>query len=135
MTATRIFLGFNALIFIGYGLLCLASPSVVADQTGMQLATGVASIEVRAMYGGLQTAVGLLCLAGAARPALQPGVLLAMAFLFFGLASGRMFGIAVDADPGSYNILALVFETIFAAISVALLARRGPEQGSQTAVG
>ena len=133
MIATRIFLGFNALIFVGYGLVCLAAPSVVADQTGMQLATGVASVEVRAMYGGLQTAVGLLCLAGAARPLLQPGVLLALTFLFFGLASGRMLGIAVEPEPGSYNILALVFETMFAGISVTLLARSGATQGSQTA--
>ena len=131
--AAKLFLGFNALLFIGYGLACLAYPSVVADQTGMQLTTGVASVEVRAMYGGLQTAVGLLCLAGALRPALQPGVLLALAFVFFGLASGRMFGIAVDAEPGNYNIFALLFETVFAAITVALLARSG--ETTQTATG
>ncbi len=129
--ATKIFLGINALLFIGYGLVCLVSPSVVADQTGLQLATGVASVEVRAMYGGLQTAVGLLCLAGA--PGLQPGVLLAMVFLFFGLASGRMLGIAIDSEPGSYNIFALLFETVFAVISVALLARSRAAAGSQVA--
>ncbi len=131
--ATKIFLGINALLFIGYGLVCLVSPSVVADQTGLQLATGVASVEVRAMYGGLQTAVGLLCLAGATRPGLQPGVLLAMVFLFFGLASGRMLGIAIDPELGSYNIFALLFETVFAVISVALLARSRAAAGSQVA--
>ena len=121
--AAKIFLGLNALIFVGYGLMCLASPAVVADQTGIQLATGVASTEVRAMYGGLQTAVGLLALAGAMRPALQPSVLFTLMFLFFGLASGRIIGILVDPDPGSYNFTAAAFETSFGAISAALLAR------------
>ena len=96
--ATKIFLGINALLFIGYGLVCLVSPRVVADQTG-----------------------------------LQPGVLLAMVFLFFGLASGRMLGIAIDPEPGSYNIFALLFETVFAVISVALLARSRAAAGSQVA--
>ncbi len=121
--AAKIFLGLNALVFVGYGLVCLASPAVVADQTGMQLATGVARTEVRAMYGGLQTAVGLLALAGAMRPALQPTVLLTFVFLFFGLASGRIVGILVDPDPGFYNFSAAAFETLFGAISTALLAR------------
>ncbi len=58
--AARIFLGITAAVFIGYGLVCLASPEVVANATGMNLATSTASVEVRAMYGGLQTAVGLL---------------------------------------------------------------------------
>ena len=121
--ATRIFLGLNALVFVGYGLVCLLSPSVVADQTGMVLATGVARTEVRAMYGGLQIAVGLLSLAGVMRPALQPSVLFTLLFLFFGLASGRILGILVEPDPGSYNFSAAAFETLFGAISAALLSR------------
>ena len=119
----KIFLGLNALIFVGYGLVCLASPSVVAEQTGMQLATGVAAAEVRAMYGGLQIAVGLLALAGLVRPALQPAVLLALVFLFFGLASGRLIGILVEPDPGAYNLTAVVFESLFGAFSAWLLTR------------
>jgi hypothetical protein len=124
---TRIFLGANAVLFIGYGLVCLASPSVVADQTGMQLATGVASAEVRAMYGGLQTAVGLLALLGLLRPGLRPAVLLAFVFAFFGLASGRMLGILVDADPGAYNLVAFAFEASFGVIALRLLSRSAPE--------
>lgn len=128
--ATKIFLGFNAVVFIGYGLMCLVSPAVVADQTGMQLATGVASTEVRAMYGGLQTAIGLLALAGLLRPGLQASVLLTLVFLYFGLASGRMLGIVVDAEPGSYNLGAVAFESLFGVISLVLLTR-----ASSTAAG
>jgi hypothetical protein len=121
--AIKIFLGLNALVFIGYGLYCLALPSAVADQTGMQLSTGVATVEVRAMYGGLQTAIGLLALAGILRPAMQSAALIALAFLFFGLASGRMVGIAIDPDPGAYNFGAVAFEAVFAAIAAGLLVK------------
>jgi hypothetical protein len=121
--AIKIFLGLNALIFVGYGLYCLAVPSVIADQTGMQLATGVATTEVRAMYGGLQTAIGLLALAGILRPAVQPAALLVLAFLLFGLASGRMVGIVLDTDPGTYNFAAVAFEATFAAIAAGLLVK------------
>lgn len=124
---TKLFLGANAALFIVYGLMCLASPSIVADQTGMQLATGVASAEVRAMYGGLQTAVGLLALLGLMRPALQPGVLLALVFVFFGLASGRMVGILVDPDPGTYNFAAFAFESVFGMLSLMLLSKSATE--------
>jgi hypothetical protein len=121
--AVKIFLGVNALLFIGYGLACLASPVLVADLAGMALTTGVATAEVRAMYGGLQTAIGLLALLGILRPAIQPAVLLALGFLFIGLASGRAIGILVEPDAGAYNTSALVFEAAFGALAVLLLSR------------
>lgn len=126
--ATKIFLGLNALLFIGYGLWCLAWPSVVADQTGMALTTGVASAEVRAMYGGLQTAIGLLALLGLLRPGTQAAVLLALGFLFVGLASGRAIGIAAVPDAGIYNSAALIFEALFGVLALVLLSRNAAAQ-------
>ena len=121
--ATRVFLAINAALFIVYGLMCLASPGIVAEQTGMQIATGDASAEMRAMYGGLQTALGLLALAAVLRPELTRAVLLAFVFLFFGLASGRLVGIVIDAGVGSYNFAAFGFEVLFGALSALLLVR------------
>ena len=128
--ATKIFLGLNALLFIGYGLACLVSPSLVADQTGMVLASGVASAEVRAMYGGLQTAIGLLALLGILRPGMQGACLLALGFLYFGLASGRAIGIMVETDTGAYNTGALIFEAVFGALAVMLLSRTASDQSA-----
>ena len=128
--AARIFLGLNALVFIGYGLVCLASPSIVAEQTGMVLSTGVASAEVRAMYGGLQTAVGLLALLGFLRPAMRATILLVLAVLFFGLASGRAVGILVETDPGAYNVMAVIFEAAFGGLALGLLSRAAQEPGA-----
>jgi hypothetical protein len=121
--ATRIFLGFLAALFIGYGLACLASPAILADATGMQLPTGTATVEVRAMYGGLQTAVGLLALLALLREPLRSPVLMCLGVILFGLASGRLVGIAVDVDPGSYNYGAFAFESLSAAAAFALLSR------------
>jgi hypothetical protein len=121
--AARVFLGFTGLLFTGYGLACLASPGIVADATGMQLATGTATVEVRAMYGGLQTALGLLALLAVVREPLRAPALLFLGVLFFGLVSGRLIGIAVDPEPGSYNFIAAGYEAASAAIAFALLPR------------
>jgi hypothetical protein len=123
-TATRLFLGFTGLLFAGYGLVCLAAPETVANLTGLQLSTGTASVEVRAMYGGLQTAVGLLALLAVARESLRTPILLCIAVIFFGLVSGRLVGIAIDPDPGSYNFFAAGYEAASAAVAFALLPRR-----------
>ena len=131
--ATKIFLGLNALLFIGYGLWCLAWPSVVADQTGMMLTSGVASAEVRAMYGGLQTAIGLLALLGLLRPGAQAAVLLALGFLFVGLASGRAIGIFAVPDAGAYNTAAVVFEALFGFLALVFLSRSASAQPARPA--
>ena len=121
--ATKLFLGVSGLLFVGYGLACLAFPGIVADTTGMQLATGTATVEVRAMYGGLQTAIGLLAGLAVVREPLRVPILLCLAVLFFGLVSGRLVGIAIDPDPGSYNFVAAGYEGVSAAIALALLSK------------
>ena len=127
--ATKIFLGINAVLFIGYGLVCLASPSVVADSAGLAVVTGDGAVELRAMYGGLQTAVGMLALAALLRSELQSAVLFVLAFLFFGLASARLLGTIIESGVGSYTFGALAFEILFALVSFALFARGGSGSG------
>lgn len=123
---SKIFLGGMGLVFAGYGLVCLFVPATVADMTGMRLASEVAEVEVRAMYGGLQFAVGALAVAAALRPALERTALISLCFLFAGLAGGRLFGIAIASDAGSYNLAACAFEVASLAAAYALL-RRGPQ--------
>lgn len=120
---TRIFLGFTGLAFAGYGVVCLVSPDVVADAAQLGLASDVARAEVRAMYGGLQIAVGGLALAGLLRPALRPGALLALACVFAGLAGGRLVGLVVESAPGAYNGAAFAYEAVSAVLAVALWRR------------
>lgn len=119
--AARLYLGFQGLLLAGYGLACLLSPGILADATGMGLESGVAAAEVRAMYGGLQGAFGVLALVGAARDEYRRTGLLALAFAFGGLSIGRAFGVAVEQGVGQYNWLALGYEVASLLVAVALL--------------
>ena len=123
--AARIFLGLMALLFVGYGLVCLASPGVPAEAAGLEMLSGDGAAEMRAMYGGLQTAVGMLALAAVLREELQRPVLFFLAFVLFGLASGRMVGAIADSAAGltSYTWGALVFEAVSFGVAMALLGR------------
>ncbi len=86
------------------------------------------------MYGGLQTAVGLLALLSVLRPGMQGAGLLVLAFLYFGLASGRAIGIMVETDTGAYNTGALAFEALFGVLAMMLLSKSASDQ-SAPAVG
>ncbi len=66
--AIRVFLGLVALVWLPYGLLCFFQPGFLAGAAGVTSTSATGSTELRAMYGGLQVAIGVLALAGALRP-------------------------------------------------------------------
>ena len=119
----KIFLGFTGALFALYGLMCLFVPETLAEYAGFGLDSDVAVTETRAMYGGLQTAIGVLALAAVLRPALQPAVLMALVALFTGLAGGRLVGIVLESAPGAYNFGAFGYEAVSLAICWALWQR------------
>ena len=131
--ALQIFLVLSALIWLPYGIYCFFVPESLAGSAGLGAMTATGTTELRAMYGGLQTAIGLLALLGILRPGMQAAVLLALGFLFVGLASGRMLGILVDPEPGIYNIGAFAFEALFGVLAVMLLSRTASARGAQAA--
>ena len=53
--ATRIFLLLSALLWLPYGIYCWLHPSYLAEAAGVVFQ---GSTELRAMYGGLQAALG-----------------------------------------------------------------------------
>lgn len=117
MLATRIFLGLCALLWLPYGLLCLANPGSLAEAAGVAATSATGRVELRAMYGGLQSAVGALALAGALRPALAPHALLALGALAAGLALARTVAAALAGSFESYTLGALALEwTMLAAV-------------------
>jgi hypothetical protein len=61
--AARIFLAFSALLWLPYGVYCFFDPGFLAGAAGVVSQSPTASTELRAMYGGLQTAIGALALA------------------------------------------------------------------------
>jgi len=121
--ATRVFLGLSALLWLPYGLYCFFVPTSLADAAGVGALTPTGSTELRAMYGGLQAAIGLLAGFAVVRPGLVRPALVALAFLAGGLASARALGVLMDGGFSSYTAMGLGFELATVAIAALLLAR------------
>jgi len=123
MDGTRIFLAANVLLWLPYGLFCLASPGFLAEAAGVTATTPTGTTELRAMYGGLQAAIGLLALAAVLRRDLERTALAALAFLGGGLFTGRLVGALGDGGLSGYTIGALALEIALTALSVRFLQR------------
>ena len=121
MDRTRVFLAANALLWLPYGLYCLAQPHMLAEVAGVTATSPTGATELRAMYGGLQAAIGVLALAAALRRDLQRTALVTLAFLAGGLFSARALGALVDGGLSAYTIGALVLEVGLTVLSVGFL--------------
>lgn len=123
-SSTRIFLFALAAMFIPYGVYCFLSPEFLAEAAGVTAVSATGTTELRAMYGGLQTAIGLLLLVGAMNSHLRQAALAAVAFVLPGLAASRLLGTLIDGDIGSYTIAALIFEIGSSTIALFLYLRQ-----------
>ena len=121
MDRTRIFLIVNVLLWLPYGLYCLVAPGALAEAAGVAATSATGTTELRAMYGGLQAAIGLLALAALLRRDLERTALTALAFLALGLFTGRLFGAFNDGGLSGYTIGALVLESTLTVLSVRFL--------------
>ena len=92
-----IFLAISAALWLPYGLFCFANPGFLAEAAGVAAASSTGTIELRAMYGGLQAGIGTLALAAIWRESLRRPALLCLLFLCAGLALARLLGAAVAA--------------------------------------
>lgn len=123
----RSFLIILAVIFIGYGVACAVDPALPARLAGLSILTGDGYAEMGAMYGGLQTGVGLFCLFGAAQAPLRRPVLLLIVLAVGPLAAMRCLGALRAEDAvGSYTYGALLFESVVTALAALLLRRPTP---------
>jgi hypothetical protein len=125
MVFSRILLAFTGLMFAVYGLVCLVNPGLPAGYAGMELPGISASTEVVAMYGGLQTGLGLLFITWAWRPHLVVPALTVLLFSVGGLALARVTGL-VRSGVDPYNLGAVGYEATTAILAaVALRLERG----------
>ena len=123
---TKIFLALSTLVWLPYGLYCLFRPEALAGAAGVAFHSATGTTELRAMYGGLEAALGVLAGLALLRPSLVRPALVAIAFLTAGLATGRLIGVALDGNLSSYTATALAFELSSALIALALLRRHSP---------
>ena len=119
----RVFLALFGLMSVVYGLFCFASPAFLDAFAGVAATSTTGTVELRAMYGGLQTAFGVLALLGALRPAFTHAALLASAVLLAGLGTFRLLGALAAGEVSSYTGQGLAFELGGTALAFWLLRR------------
>lgn len=117
---SRIFLGLFGLFSLPYGIYCFLRPGFLESFAGVAAVTTTGSIELQAMYGGLQSGFGALALLGALRPAHTRSALLATAFLCTGLGLFRLLGAITAGELSSYTGQGLAFELPAAVIAIGL---------------
>ena len=116
---------FSALIWLPYGVYCFVQPGMLEDAAGLVATTPTATTELRAMYGGLQMAIGALAAAALFRERLVPGALLTLVFLTGGLAATRLTGFLIDGGWSSYTAGGLGFEIVSCGLGLVALGRIG----------
>ena len=117
----RGFLALNALIFIGLGLRALSEPLPHMAPFGLELMTTAMTAEVRANYGGMHMAMGLLFVLGVWNQKLRWPALLCLTLFTSGLVLGRLLSLQLDGHPGAFVMQLLVVEAVGAVIGGALL--------------
>ncbi|MBX3024354.1 DUF4345 domain-containing protein [bacterium] len=106
----RWFLALSALVWFPYGLFCFFNPVALAGGAGVVFTTATGASELRAMYGGLQAALGLLAFAGMQRETLRRPALVTLFTVTAGLGIARLLGAVSDGAWSGYTLMGLVFE-------------------------
>lgn len=119
----RIYLLLFGLLTAPFGIYCFVQPEFLAGFAGVAATSTTGTVELRAMYGGLQTALGLLAFVGAFRASYARAALLTAAFLCAGLGSFRLLGALMAGEVSYYSAQGMTFEFLAAIIAIVLLRR------------
>ncbi len=122
----RIFLGLSAIVWLSYGVFCFFQPGALVEIAGVSALSTTASVELRAMYGGLQAAIGAFAALAVFQAGLRRPALLAIAFLCSGLGLARLLGVLLEGELSSYNAAGLGFELVSATVAIWLTRRDAP---------
>lgn len=107
----RFVLGLSACAFIGYGLTSLVSPEIPAGLAGIAINNADGFAEIGAMYGGLQTGIGLFCLLALTRKDFYRAGLVLLVMAIGALALARLLSVLLSTeDVSSYTYGALAYE-------------------------
>ncbi|MEO1936212.1 MAG: DUF4345 family protein [Myxococcales bacterium] len=117
----RGFLILMTLVWLPYGAMCFIDPGLLAESSGVVATTPTATTEIRAMYGGLQAAIGALALLAAIKSHLAKSALIALAMLSGGLLTARLIGLAMDGGYTGYTGMAIGLEVFICTVSSVLL--------------
>ena len=109
-TFARVVVWVSALCLLGFGLAFLWAPLPTMAAAGLSLEGGLAATELRAFYGGLETALGIVLVACALRTRrLRDGLVLTLA-IYGGIGLSRLAGMAISGTDTTFLRLALATE-------------------------
>ncbi len=117
----RIYLALMALMFAAFGLYALLNPLGMASGLGVEVGGPNGAYELRGIYGGVSLAAGLLCAAGAARPALSQPALWFLVVYMGGYVFARAAALALGPPPTPDFAAFIAFEAVSFLISAAAL--------------
>jgi hypothetical protein len=120
----RAFLIVSGLMWAVYGIYLLAVPQALAATAGVSATTLTGLIELRAMYGGLEMAVGAFALSAAWLPGMLRSGLLAMGLACAGLGVTRLVSAAYAGEFSTYTRQGLALELALAALALWLFLRQ-----------
>lgn len=126
MPVVRVFLAVSALLWTPYAIGLLVDPAALSEAAGVVATSATGIAELRAMYGGLQAAIGLFALAGALRPALARYALATLGTACAGLGLARLGAAAAGDAFTAYTAMALGLEFGSLALVLALWRRAQP---------
>ena len=109
-TSVSIYLLLIGFVFIVFGFAYLFFPSLMIEQSGMQIPTPGSKADAWAMYAGLQIGFGAFLLVCAKEPHLRAAGFLSVAFIFGGIAIGRTLGVMYFQAGDLFNLSALSIE-------------------------
>ena len=108
----NIFLIATAIIFLPYVVMCFLKPGMLSDAAGVSAVSATGTTELRAMYGGLQGAIGVLAITAFFNPTLVNPFLVVLITISAGLLLGRIAGLIMDGGYTRYTGMALGFEIV-----------------------
>jgi hypothetical protein len=119
----QLFLSVVGTVFLGLGTINLFFPA--AGMAGFELRiTSVSALnEMRANYGGMHFALGLLFLSGAFLEALRVSALLVVAVFTGGLVLGRSLSLALDGAPNHLVLGLFALEALGCVVATVLYRR------------
>ncbi|MBS0577838.1 MAG: DUF4345 family protein [Proteobacteria bacterium] len=124
----RAYLVIAGLMWLAYGLYLLAVPQTLAATAGVAASTPTGVIELRAMYGGLEMAVGAFALVCAFSVGLRRGGLLGMGLACAGLGLARLGSALAAGEFSTYTRQGLALELTLTGLALWLFLR--PPKGT-----
>jgi hypothetical protein len=120
----RAYLIIAGLMWVLYGIYLLVMPQALAATAGVAATTLTGVIELRAMYGGLEMAVGAFALSAAVLPGMLRSGLLAMGLACAGLGLTRLGSAAAAGEFSTYTRQGLALELTLTALALWLFLRQ-----------